>query len=75
MTLVVKTRLTLYLRSPFPWFYPLFFCCMIAHRASRDIHRCRKKYGDGWLEYERTVPYLFIPVSPPIRPLSSHLAP
>ncbi|KAK2609267.1 C-24(28) sterol reductase [Conoideocrella luteorostrata] len=48
-------------RSPFPWFYPVFFCCMIAHRAARDIYRCRNKYGEHWLEYERQVPYLFIP--------------
>ncbi|KAG8168456.1 hypothetical protein KVR01_001205 [Diaporthe batatas] len=48
-------------RSPFPWFYPFFFCCMIAHRAMRDIERCREKYGDAWKEYERQVPYLFIP--------------
>ncbi|KAL2888274.1 Delta(24(24(1)))-sterol reductase [Ceratocystis lukuohia] len=47
--------------SPFPWFYPVFFCCMIAHRAARDIRRCRFKYGEAWLEYERQVPYLFIP--------------
>ncbi|KUI58550.1 Delta(24(24(1)))-sterol reductase [Cytospora mali] len=47
--------------SPFPWFYPVFFCCMIAHRAARDIERCREKYGDAWREYERQVPYLFIP--------------
>ena len=51
------------IRSPFPWFYPLFFCTMIAHRASRDIRRCRIKYGETWKEYERQVPYLFIPVS------------
>src|SRR5690606_24590446 len=49
--------------SPFPWFYPVFFCSMIAHRAWRDITRCREKYGDAWKEYERRVPYLFIPVS------------
>lgn len=49
--------------SPFPWFYPLFFACMISHRALRDIQRCRTKYGEAWLEYERQVPYLFIPVS------------
>jgi Delta24(24(1))-sterol reductase len=55
--------LTLTLRSPFPWFLPVFFTCMIAHRAWRDIHRCRNKYGDAWKEYERQVPYLFIPVS------------
>lgn len=49
--------------SPFPWFYPVFFCGMIAHRAMRDIQRCRIKYGAAWEEYERQVPYLFIPVS------------
>ncbi|KAK3360022.1 Delta(24(24(1)))-sterol reductase like protein [Lasiosphaeria hispida] len=48
-------------KSPFPWFYPVFFVTMIAHRAWRDIHRCRIKYGEAWLEYERRVPYLFIP--------------
>lgn len=36
---------------------------MIAHRAHRDIARCRLKYGDAWMEYEKRVPYLFIPVS------------
>lgn len=50
--------------SPFPWFYPAFFMGMIIHRAVRDIQRCRKKYGESWKEYERQVPYLFIPVSP-----------
>ncbi|RMJ27870.1 reductase [Aspergillus sp. HF37] len=47
--------------SPFPWFYPLFFGCMITHRALRDIKSCRNKYGEAWAEYERQVPYLFIP--------------
>ncbi|PTU20839.1 hypothetical protein P175DRAFT_0509364 [Aspergillus ochraceoroseus IBT 24754] len=47
--------------SPFPWFYPLFFACMISHRALRDIQRCRNKYGEAWTEYEKRVPYLFIP--------------
>lgn len=47
--------------SPFPWFYPFFFVCMIIHRASRDISRCREKYGDAWTQYEKQVPYLFIP--------------
>ena len=35
---------------------------MIIHRAMRDIERCREKYGKAWEEYEREVPYLFIPV-------------
>ncbi|KAL2833482.1 ergosterol biosynthesis ERG4/ERG24 [Aspergillus pseudoustus] len=49
--------------SPFPWFYSVFFTVMIIHRARRDIHRCRERYGEAWKEYERRVPYLFIPVS------------
>jgi delta24(24(1))-sterol reductase len=35
---------------------------MIIHRARRDIQRCRRKYGDAWTQYEKEVPYLFIPV-------------
>jgi delta24(24(1))-sterol reductase len=49
--------------SPFPWFYPVFFTCMIIHRAYRDVQRCKAKYGESWEEYERLVPYLFVPVS------------
>jgi delta24(24(1))-sterol reductase len=50
-------------RSPFPWFYFVFFMVMIIHRAMRDIARCRRKYGEAWTQYEKEVPYLFIPVS------------
>lgn len=52
--------------SPFPWFYPVFFALMISHRAQRDVQRCRERYGESWLEYERRVPYLFVPVSYPL---------
>ncbi|KAF3004183.1 C-24(28) sterol reductase [Curvularia kusanoi] len=47
--------------SPFPWFYSVFFAGMIIHRAMRDIARCRELYGEAWIEYEKQVPYLFIP--------------
>ncbi|OQE41446.1 hypothetical protein PENCOP_c005G06577 [Penicillium coprophilum] len=47
--------------SPLPWFYPIFFAVMIGHRAMRDIHKCKVKYGKTWDEYEKQVPYLFIP--------------
>lgn len=50
-------------QSPFPWFYAVFFTVMIIHRARRDIERCRERYGEAWMEYEKRVPYLFIPVS------------
>lgn len=50
-------------RSPFPWFYFVFFMIMIVHRATRDIERCRRKYGAAWTQYEKEVPYLFFPVS------------
>jgi protein-S-isoprenylcysteine O-methyltransferase Ste14 len=48
----------------------VFFAGMIIHRALRDIEKCREKYGEAWKEYERQVPYLFIPVSPVISILS-----
>ena len=57
------------LRSPFPWFYPIFFTAMIIHRTIRDTQKCRKKYGKAWKEYERQVPYIFIPVSEQAFPL------
>lgn len=50
-------------KSPFPWFLPVFFIGMIIHRAIRDIQKCRRTYGAAWEEYEKRVPYLFIPVS------------
>ncbi|KZL77316.1 delta(24)-sterol reductase (ergosterol biosynthesis ERG4/ERG24 family protein) [Colletotrichum tofieldiae] len=50
-------------KSPFPWFYFVFFMIMIIHRTNRDINRCRRKYGEAWKHYEREVPYLFIPSS------------
>ena len=58
-------------RSPFPWFYFVFFMVMIIHRTTRDVARCRRKYGEAWTRYEKEVTYLFIPVSFPSS--SSHV--
>ena len=44
-----------------PYFYVIFFVIMILHRASRDIARCKEKYGADWGRYCEEVPYLFIP--------------
>lgn len=35
---------------------------MMVHRTRRDIKKCRLKYGKAWEEYEKAVPYLYIPV-------------
>lgn len=48
-------------KSPIPYFLPVFFTIMILHRAQRDLHRCKLKYGEDWEEYKRQCPYLFIP--------------
>ncbi|CAF0934490.1 unnamed protein product [Adineta steineri] len=44
-----------------PYFYPCFFTGMIIHRYTRDIARCKVKYGKDWTIYCDTVPYAFIP--------------
>lgn len=44
-----------------PYFYPLFFMSMIAHRYLRDRERCKEKYGADWDTYCKRVPYVFIP--------------
>ncbi len=44
-----------------PFFYVTFFVLMIAHRARRDITRCRAKYGEDWDRYVAEVPHLFVP--------------
>ncbi|CCJ30185.1 unnamed protein product [Pneumocystis jirovecii] len=48
--------------SPLPYFYPVFFFIVLIHRVSRDLHRCKAKYGKDWDEYCRQCPYIFIPV-------------
>lgn len=44
-----------------PYFYPMFFICMILHRYTRDVAKCKAKYGKDWDTYCQRVPYVFIP--------------
>ena len=41
--------------------YPVFLSILLVHRAFRDRNKCRRKYGDGYLQYEMLVPYMIIP--------------
>lgn len=47
--------------SVIPYFYVCFFTTVLVHRVTRDVERCRVKYGKDWDTYEQTVPYIFIP--------------
>jgi 7-dehydrocholesterol reductase len=44
-----------------PWFYPVFLCILLTHRAVRDDERCARKYGAAWVEYRRRVPWKMLP--------------
>lgn len=48
-------------QSIVPYFYAIYFCILLVHRAMRDDHMCHQKYGDDWGEYKKRVPYMFIP--------------
>lgn len=43
------------------YFYPIYFAVLLIHRAGRDDHFCSIKYGEGWTEYKKKVPCVFIP--------------
>lgn len=47
--------------SPIPYFYPIYFAVLLIHRAYRDDHACKEKYGDDWKTYKKRVPAVFIP--------------
>ncbi|OQR91734.1 ATP-dependent RNA helicase dbp4 [Thraustotheca clavata] len=43
------------------YFYAIYFAILLLHRAMRDDHACREKYGDDWTTYKKHVPATFIP--------------
>jgi 7-dehydrocholesterol reductase len=44
-----------------PYFYVVYLTILLLDRATRDDHRCRKKYGAAWDEYCRRVRWKIIP--------------
>jgi delta14-sterol reductase len=49
------------LASPIPYLPALWLTAFLPHRARRDDHRCRAKYGDLWTRYCAEVPYRLVP--------------
>eukprot|EP00039_Didymoeca_costata_P022673 m.4979 g.4979 ORF g.4979 m.4979 type:complete len:474 (-) comp3151_c0_seq1:69-1490(-) len=43
------------------YFYAIYFAVLLIHRAFRDDHFCREKYGADWDKYKKHVPYMFVP--------------
>lgn len=41
--------------------YPFFLTILLVHRAFRDRRKCRRKYGQGYSNYEQLVPYMIFP--------------
>uniref|UniRef100_A0A452I1B5 Delta(14)-sterol reductase LBR n=1 Tax=Gopherus agassizii TaxID=38772 RepID=A0A452I1B5_9SAUR len=44
-----------------PYFYVIYFTCLLIHREARDEHQCKKKYGMAWERYCQRVPYRIFP--------------
>uniref|UniRef100_A0A8D0G6A7 Delta(14)-sterol reductase LBR n=1 Tax=Sphenodon punctatus TaxID=8508 RepID=A0A8D0G6A7_SPHPU len=44
-----------------PYFYVIYFTCLLIHREARDEHQCKKKYGLAWERYCQHVPYRIFP--------------
>src|SRR3989338_6274835 len=47
--------------SILPYFYAIYFAILLIHRAFRDDHACKLKYGADWDTYKKHVPWMFIP--------------
>ncbi|KFU87474.1 Lamin-B receptor [Chaetura pelagica] len=44
-----------------PYFYIMYFICLLVHREARDEHHCKQKYGLAWERYCQRVPYRIFP--------------
>ncbi|NXN19945.1 LBR protein, partial [Indicator maculatus] len=44
-----------------PYFYVIYFICLLVHREARDEHNCKQKYGLAWEKYCQRVPYRIFP--------------
>ncbi|XP_009076740.1 PREDICTED: lamin-B receptor [Acanthisitta chloris] len=44
-----------------PYFYVIYFICLLVHREARDEHHCKQKYGLAWERYCQRVPYRIFP--------------
>ncbi|NXJ60329.1 LBR protein, partial [Rostratula benghalensis] len=44
-----------------PYFYVIYFICLLVHREARDEHHCKQKYGLAWERYCQRVPYRIVP--------------
>jgi 7-dehydrocholesterol reductase len=44
-----------------PFLYFLFLLILLVHRIFRDEEKCKNKYGNGWVQYCKRVPYRLIP--------------
>lgn len=44
-----------------PFAYFIFLMVLLVHRIFRDESKCLTKYGSGWADYCKIVPYRLIP--------------
>ncbi|KAL4441297.1 hypothetical protein ABPG77_011534 [Micractinium sp. CCAP 211/92] len=49
-------------QSVVPYFYAIYFLCLLIHRDRRDDHACRLKYGRDWDKFCSIVKYRLFPL-------------
>ena len=61
LTLALSWSLPARHYGPLPFAYFAFLLVLLVHRCFRDEEKCARKYGKGWQEYCKEVPYRMIP--------------